>query len=223
MINEDAADSLSLHAFMAYQLRNVAAHPSHMTFEDALFTFLSIFYAIEIDIAYQSLKWEDPCPSWRFEQDIAAQMISSFCNNACNESCNSYRKKNFSVPCKPSVVRDIEKAKFLSLEHNLEKLSVALNNQVFFRYLFYALCLKEMKQKIPEVVLPLIKSRLTLKHKGKFYPPFKDDCWVGIKMDDGSINSSLGILKSGMYDEKGIEGNKVLFHPTKRHLRVETP
>lgn len=214
-INDNSDAFISLHAFIAYQLRNSAAHSySYITFEDALFAFLAIFYVLKVDIVFQSFKWKDPTPEWKFDQNIADRMIFSICNNVCNRSCHTFRKRkrNPKYYCKFSNEKNLNKAKFLSLEHNLRTWPLALTNQMLFRYLFYVLCLREIGLKIPEVILPLIKSRLT--HGGKIYPPFRDGCWVGIKMNDGGIDSPLGILQPDMFSEKSADGDKVLFYPT---------
>lgn len=219
-INNASADSRGLHACIVYKLRGSAAHPySHVTFEDTLFTYIAIFRALKIYSALSAAKRKDPCSGWIFNLNVVEDMITSICGNVCNKlkPCYSYRVGNEKCTCRPSEEKNLNKAKFLSLEHNLRS-EVAENNQIFFRYLLYALCLKEMGEKIPESMLPLLKARITC--GGKFCPPFKDNSWIGIKMDDGSIDSPLGRLKKGAWAPSPGDqaGDKVYFLPTKRYL-----
>jgi len=223
-----------LYAFIVYWLRHAASHSSsQITFEDALFAFFAILKALGIDVR---VDWNEPCNMWRFDQDIANTMIDSICKYACIQMCYSFPERDRKLVCNghqiieqrkdnsrwiPSGNKNIrfttvEKARFLSLEHNL-KSNRAKNKQVLFRYLFYTLCLREINQDIPPLFKYLIQARFT--ENGKFCPPFENGHWVGIKLNDDSIDSPLGILKSEMFKAKKSEENKVYFLLTEKYLK----
>lgn len=222
----------NLHAFIAYWLRHAAAHSSsQMTFEDALFTFFAVIKALGINLR---IDWEAPCLTWNFDTTVAEAMIDSICNVNCTNECHSFFKKHklvcngkeilemekknnewIPLAISPLTLTSVNKAQFLSLGHNL-KSNQAKNKQIFFRYLFYTLCFKAIKEDVPSPFKYLIKSRFT--DNGNFCPPFKDGYWVGIEQADGSINSPLGKLKTGMCTGRKPEGDKVLFHLTKEYL-----
>lgn len=159
---EDEDKVKKLHAFIVRQLRNSFAHlPTNVTFEDALFTFYSLLNYIGINVEFE---WKDPYPQEMLINEFES-VIEAVCNNVCKSQCSSLKGKNIPpVKCKETPQKSIDKAKFLSLEYNLEhktnRGSNLLKYQAFLKYSFYGLCLKEMEEKIPEVIFPLLKSRL---------------------------------------------------------------
>lgn len=150
-----------LHAFIVRQLRNSFAHLStDVTFEDVLFTFYSLLNYRGISVEF---KWEDLYSEKTLINELES-MIKAVCDNVCQSQCFSWKGRNVKDECRAAKRKSIEKAKFLSLEHNLEhkigKGSDLLKYQAFFKYSFYVLCLNEMGEEVPDVVLPLLKSRL---------------------------------------------------------------
>ena len=202
-----------IYAFIVRQLRHSAAHPEDLRYTDAIFAFFAIFMALGIENI--DTWWEDPCPNLQFDESTVKEMIKSICTKACSKTC----KTRDSFACDPSKPGFNKKAMFLTLEDNLQT-PESRKSQILFRYLFFVLCLSRLNIEIPPFFLNLIKERLcTAGNKKIFCPPFKDDCWVGIKMSDGCIDSPLGILKERMYKDIRYEGDKVLFQLTKNYLR----
>jgi len=76
-----------LYRFIAYQIRHTAAHSeAKVTFEDALFALACFLRSYKIDLNFI---WDDPKQDWILGEMLAKQMIVSYCNEYCNNSCET--------------------------------------------------------------------------------------------------------------------------------------
>jgi len=112
-----------------------------------------------------------PDPDHRITLDSSKveTIISSICNDVCIASvdwnkCHSFRRGRSpgnKIDCRiKNAEANLNKAKFLSLTHNIKKISLTETCRPIFLYLFYILCFAKRGEDIPTDIEILIKYRL---------------------------------------------------------------
>ena len=209
-----------LGLIMAYQIRNSAAHSNaEIYFEDVCFSLLSVLSAlgapIGFDLATDAPKWEPTALA-------ARRMVNSLCKYSCPGTGHLCTAASFF--CDGSLdTHVLKRAMFLSMFLNLQT-DTAKENQMFFKYLFYMICLDEISRPMPRAAYSLLKSRLSFECGDIKHPPFFNGTrlWVGVDQENGRIMSSLGCLPPDKYESIEAPTAKrttMRFRPNTQYLR----